>query len=486
MKLFCLCIFFISFCVYSQLEFNSKKINELIILLTNDSINKNYTSKEKHFLAQELLIEAKKQNDIQAQLIGTEYLSNSYLNMGNLDKFYNLSEKGLILSLKHKNTLFKNKFLLNIGKFYQDVGKINESDSIFMLVVKDITKIKDITENNLGIVSEAFLYLSINQLFCKDNNEGLMKYYEFKSIEYAEKIKKDYILRNKRKLNAYSKRISNMMNSGDLKESYELLKTVDSISLAFPDKTYRISPLMQYGYYFYLTNNFEKAITFFEEAEKTSLETNFLSSLPGIYDGFYQCYKKMNSLENAIFYLEKMEQIGDTIHKMERAALIKSTKSKELHAINETNTSSWIYLIPIVLLLSLTGVIYYKKSSKKIDKTDIEEEKGVDNEVDVTDSLNKHAEKLQELYRIAIEDNEVFFNLYIKAFPDFHESMKKLGLTNSEIEICAMTKLSIDTKQIARIKNLTVRSVESKKYRIRKKLNLSPTDELASWLLLNS
>jgi DNA-binding CsgD family transcriptional regulator len=52
----------------------------------------------------------------------------------------------------------------------------------------------------------------------------------------------------------------------------------------------------------------------------------------------------------------------------------------------------------------------------------------------------------------------------------------------SDLEYCALIKLDFNTKEIAQSKDISIRTVESKKYRLRKKLNL-PEDikNINSW-----
>jgi DNA-binding NarL/FixJ family response regulator len=46
-----------------------------------------------------------------------------------------------------------------------------------------------------------------------------------------------------------------------------------------------------------------------------------------------------------------------------------------------------------------------------------------------------------------------------------------------------MMRLNLDTKQIATYTNTTVKSVEGKKYRLRKKLNIPSDIEITQWIL---
>ncbi len=77
---------------------------------------------------------------------------------------------------------------------------------------------------------------------------------------------------------------------------------------------------------------------------------------------------------------------------------------------------------------------------------------------------------LWELKHLISERNLFFMSKFDKTFPDFIE---KLGILNqSDKEICALTRLSMDTKDIARFYNCSIKSIENRKYRIRKKMNV--------------
>lgn len=53
----------------------------------------------------------------------------------------------------------------------------------------------------------------------------------------------------------------------------------------------------------------------------------------------------------------------------------------------------------------------------------------------------------------------------------------------SELEICTMLKLGLFTKEIATYTNSSLKSIEGKRYRIRKKINISPDLSLKHWFL---
>lgn len=91
---------------------------------------------------------------------------------------------------------------------------------------------------------------------------------------------------------------------------------------------------------------------------------------------------------------------------------------------------------------------------------------------------------LNEIIELAKINERTFYIRFLETFPDF--SKKLLGinsqLTNSDLEYCALIKLKFQNKEIAFIKRNSVSSVESKKYRIRKKLGINTHDDIYNWM----
>ncbi|MEJ5105654.1 helix-turn-helix transcriptional regulator [Chryseobacterium sp. MYb328] len=85
-----------------------------------------------------------------------------------------------------------------------------------------------------------------------------------------------------------------------------------------------------------------------------------------------------------------------------------------------------------------------------------------------------------ELYELAMSKNSLFITYFKSEFPDFFEKILYTcpSLISSELEICALLKLNLSTKEIAIATNATIRAVENKKYRIRKKFNLTSETDL--------
>jgi len=97
---------------------------------------------------------------------------------------------------------------------------------------------------------------------------------------------------------------------------------------------------------------------------------------------------------------------------------------------------------------------------------------------------------LQMLGNIIHERNKdplsEFEMLFKNLHPKFYEKLLALNptLSKSEIQICAMIRLNLSTKDIARLINLNVSSIDTTRYHIRQKLKLDPKDNLTVHLMM--
>ncbi|WP_294327746.1 Two component regulator three Y domain-containing protein [uncultured Chryseobacterium sp.] len=98
---------------------------------------------------------------------------------------------------------------------------------------------------------------------------------------------------------------------------------------------------------------------------------------------------------------------------------------------------------------------------------------------------NLSEENIQEILNLAENNSPVFFEKFQIFFPHFIPEILKINpnLIHSELFFCALMKLDFDTKKIAQCTNNSIRAVESKKYRIRKKLNISSEININSFLI---
>ena len=83
------------------------------------------------------------------------------------------------------------------------------------------------------------------------------------------------------------------------------------------------------------------------------------------------------------------------------------------------------------------------------------------------------------------EDWKMFLIKFEQKHRNFFKRLKEMYplLTNNDLRLCACLKLNMETKDIASLMHLSVRAVENNRYRLRKKMNLKPAENLNEYFL---
>jgi hypothetical protein len=86
-------------------------------------------------------------------------------------------------------------------------------------------------------------------------------------------------------------------------------------------------------------------------------------------------------------------------------------------------------------------------------------------------------------------DTDQFWSVFQNNFDLIHKNFfrnlhkKYPNLTPSDLRFCALLRLNLNTKDIARFTNLTIRGVEGARYRLRKKLDIATDKSLTDFLI---
>ncbi|MFJ1473316.1 triple tyrosine motif-containing protein [Capnocytophaga cynodegmi] len=87
---------------------------------------------------------------------------------------------------------------------------------------------------------------------------------------------------------------------------------------------------------------------------------------------------------------------------------------------------------------------------------------------------------------ISTEGNwQIFQENFDMIHKNFFKNLKKKypNLTSSDLKLCVLIRLNYSTKEIAAIQGISIRGIETARYRLRKKLNLSEEDSLTNFLI---
>ncbi len=102
----------------------------------------------------------------------------------------------------------------------------------------------------------------------------------------------------------------------------------------------------------------------------------------------------------------------------------------------------------------------------------------------------KSLDNLEQIIKIVDEnlnstdDWKLFKKAFTNADKDFFDKIKKIhpSLTPNDLKLCAYLRLNLSSKEIAQLLNISTRSVEIKRYRLRKKIELPSENNLSQYI----
>lgn len=203
---------------------------------------------------------------------------------------------------------------------------------------------------------------------------------------------------------------------------------------------------------------------------------------------------------SARYYKVKSRLAGNDFIRMSfmEHAMFHPEKPLISRAGKQNSTSMTLILLASSLALFSFGYRYFKKrNSVSVVQADVKlvsDAVGDSSNVEpVSPDLlgdNKEIEcktlTVPELQSLVKAGDYSFISEFNRSFPTFIQFLNSLAdtpLNQAEVEICIYTKLGFTTKEIAFYRGDSIRSVENRKYRIRKKLNLSGETDFTMWIL---
>lgn len=174
----------------------------------------------------------------------------------------------------------------------------------------------------------------------------------------------------------------------------------------------------------------------------------------------------------------------DVLQTSVKNVIQKNQKQQEVKA-NAFKVVIFVFFIIIILL----SFIYYTRFKKQ--KLSLEEkQKIIKEKQDNIEKLQRREQKssiLDEAIKYAVENNPVFLKMYKEAYPDFFAKLYSLSpeLTQDDLKCCAMLHLNFSTKEIASYTHTSIRTIENRKFRIRKKINVLDSQKDLNEFLIN-
>jgi hypothetical protein len=91
---------------------------------------------------------------------------------------------------------------------------------------------------------------------------------------------------------------------------------------------------------------------------------------------------------------------------------------------------------------------------------------------------------IEDIVKLAMNDEIAFIPQFKQYFPNFYTRLEQLNsdMTTDEFKFCALLKLGFSTKDISQYTHTTIRSVQTRKNRLRKSFNIPSETDLYKWI----
>ncbi|MGV2448875.1 UNVERIFIED_CONTAM: LuxR C-terminal-related transcriptional regulator [Ralstonia mannitolilytica] len=425
-----------------------------------------------------LIAVCKKDSNNDCVALGYLKIANIYDKMNDTRKSFYYINKVEKENLINSDTDFEVIFYVHLQKsfLYRKLGER----------VASFKELDEIYDDAMKTDNAYFIYLINRQYadkYIETNKQLALKYskiaYQFSKIYRENKGKRYRIdknrLSNSYKTSAYLGGIYTDLNKLDsariyIEEAIQNEKKVDDISLKYITSLYA-------GRYFRVIRNVEQAQYYLWSAK--NIAKNYFKSENyqiAVGDELNALYESIGQKDSIGYYSNWLVEIEEVNREQNQTLNDTVDKQNELEKSNIKKETKRLFLIlsvsiGVCLLFIFLFLYYYRKhKSKNLDKIDIP------HQMPVQESIFK------EVIQLAKENSPEFLTRFNEYCPHFSEELLKVSpLKITEIRFCAYIYLNFSTKEIAEYTFTSVRTVQTKKYNLRKKLNIPADMDIYVW-----
>lgn len=359
------------------------------------------------------------------------------------------------------NPLHKAIFYNYYSRLNSELKRIDKAFEYNNEALKNIEKSKDSELKKIALYN---IYTQQGDYYTQKNNPKVALEYFQKARIYdktgiADCAISDYIYMHKNKDSAY-KYISNAY-SKMIARNRE-----DAIAL-------NIHTIMGEYYLYYEPDKAEKE---FLRALEIDKKTNriFAQYTKYIYNDLRNLYDKTGNKEKAYFYLNAYTEAKNKTN----AALLATINQDMESFISEAKAGTEKHKTTVqwVVFLSFAGLSLLALYTWRIINTLRKRKADLRSEAENLKSrINDNRQ--EEIIEMAKRNDPQFLSNFKEVYPGYIDKLLAInpGLETSEQVFCAMLKLHFTSKEIANYTLVQHRTIQQKKYRIRKKMNI-PTE----------
>jgi len=349
-------------------------------------------------------------------------------------------------------------------------------------------------QKNIKEINDSMQHIKGNVYFYESEYYGTKRDFKNSLKSYKKSLKEYEKIKNSKKRN-----LDLLVNYSNLAKTYKYLDETDSMYY-YSKKALELDPIKNnkpvilskiyyhFGAYFYAKGNYKLAETYFLKClDIINTTTKDTSLKAATYEQMGNTYEKMKDAKNAIKYKNLVFLLSDSINKASRKQLdntLNTIVNKKNTEVKETKTKSIIITSLSIFAGLFASFFLYKKLKKskleKVQTTHLLEKEKQENTI-LESKLN---DSFDELNQLAKENSPSFYVRFSEVYPKISQTLSKEypQLSTFEKSFLAMVFLNFSNKELAKIESVSLKTIEIRKYRIRKKCNLESGQDLKKWL----
>ena len=439
--------------------------------------NENYSlvfkNPEKAYqVSKSILREARRENNQEAELCAISTQCVYFESKNNFEELMNSAKLLYKQAEAYQNPEYQTSAKIDLFNAYAFNGLHDKAFEELKQAERIINKV-----NNKDIVTtltKVNLYVAFSNYYLLQKDYlNQLKYVRLSAVEYEKFTDPKY--RDRFRYIDYSNRSRvfadlKMIDSAEYYAKLSLLKENE-----FGRDDIQFSNYLVLGRVATEKGNYIEAIGYFKEAEKIDSYKNHLNLLT-LYDNVIYAYTMLNESEKMRDYEARRDSLKLSISE---------NQNKSLHSlINEMgsdSTNKYLIFTLLGLLFLMAGIFFFIRKNKIINT-----QEKTSSEYLKDNPQNKSGEDYSRLLGMLKRNDPAFITYFSEVFPHFTPKLLKINpnLNQADIEFCALLKLNIPTNDIARFQFITLKSVQNKKYNIRKKLNIPKGIDIYNWFSL--
>lgn len=387
------------------------------------------------------------------------------ISLENYQKSYILFNNAEEILKNSDNFLHKTVFYTNYCRFNIELNRIDQAFEYNHLAMEHIQKIKN-SELKRYLLYNINLLQGEYYVHKKQDREALEYFHKASRLDdtgNADCSISDYIYmygayKNRDSAYKYIRRAYNKM---------AIRKREDAVSL-------RIHTIK--GEYYLTYSEYDKAEKEFIKALEIDQKTKriFAHYTKFIYNDLRNLYAGKGDPEKAYLYLNAYTAAKNKTNKALLATINHDMES--FIAESKEDSEKAARKIRWVIFFSFTGLLVLAIYAWRIINILKKRKKDLKSETEyLKNKINDNRQ--EEIIEMVKRNDPEFLNSFKKIYPEFINKLLTINpnLEDSELAFCAMLKLHFTSKEVASYTLIQHRTVQQKKYRIRKRLNI-PTE----------